>query len=60
MDLYLLKAKHKYDAEYEEVGIFSSPEEMKKGEKQYVKLMFPVPEEEYQFTHKHMKLNELY
>ena len=60
MDLYLLKVKHKYDAEYEEIGIFSSPEEMKKGQQQYLKLMFAVPEEEFQFTHKCFKLNELY
>lgn len=60
MDLYLLKVKHKYDAEYEEIGIFSSPEEMKKGKQQYLNLMFTVPEEEFQFDYKCLKLNELY
>lgn len=60
MDLYLLKVKHKYDAEYEEIGIFSSIEEMKKGKEQYLKTMFPIPEDEYTFTHKYLKLNELY
>ena len=60
MDLYLLKVNHKYDAKYEDIGIFSSLEKMKEGEKQYIKVMFPVPEEEFQFTYKIMKLNELY
>lgn len=60
MELFLLKVKHKYDAEYEEIGIFSSLEQMRIAKKQFLKLMENIPAEEYTFTHLQMKLDELY
>lgn len=59
MDLILLKAKHKYEANYEEVGIFSSMENMRRGKEEYLKNV-PLPPDEYTFTHLHMKLDEIY
>lgn len=60
MDLILLKVKHKYDAEYEEIGIFSSKEKMKQGKKDYLETMSSVPADEFTFTYSYMKLDELY
>lgn len=60
MELYLLKVKHKYDAEYEEIGIFSSYDSMKRGKEEYQERMNHIPAEEFSFTHTKMTLDELY
>lgn len=59
MDLFLLKVKHKYEAKHEEIGIFSSMENVRKTKKEYLEGV-TLPPEEYSFICKRMKLDELY
>lgn len=60
MDLYLLKVKHKFDREYEDIGIFSSMVNMRKAIHEYLEEKQPSDEDEYSFRHRHMTLDELY
>lgn len=60
MDLYLLKVKHKFDREYEDIGIFSSIENVRKAMHEYLEVKQPSSEDEYNFRHRHMTLDELY
>lgn len=60
MDVYILKAKHKYDREYEDIGVFSSVENMRKAVNVFLEEKQPASEGEYSFRHRHMKMDELY
>lgn len=59
MDIFLLKAKQKYDREYEEIGVFSSMENMRKAMNEFLEEKQPSTEDEYSFRHRHMTLDEL-
>ena len=59
-NVYLLKGKHLYDDEFEELGVFTSKEEMEKGKERYLEKMKPVESDRYRFTWTTLTLNELY
>lgn len=46
----LLKVKHKYDDEYEDLALCSSMEKVEELKKKYQKLMEPVPANDYTFA----------
>lgn len=52
MDIYLLKAKHIYDEEFEECGAFSSKAKMEEGKKKYldIKKKDSFKVDEFSFT----------
>lgn len=59
MDVYLLKYKHKFDEDFEEIGVFSSAEKMENAKNIFLEKA-PCQKEEYEFTFRKMKLDEIY
>lgn len=60
-DMFLLKVAHTYDTEYEPIGLFSSMEEMDKGQTEYLKKKAAdgLNPDSYRFVFEQYTVNEL-
>lgn len=61
MEVWLLKVKHVYDEGFEDVGVFTSEEEMDKGRRDYLnmKKKDSFGESKFRFTHSTFTLNKI-